>query len=73
MRRVAFDKIALRDDYLLYHEERARTQWNAKTETLRGLFETASRQLTSSDEKPLVAEGQKHFDATFSFFSQFYG
>ena len=71
MRRVAFDRIALRDDYLLYHEERARTQWNAKTETLRGLFETASRQLTSSDEKPLVAEGQKHFDATFSFFSQF--
>ena len=71
MRRVAFDRIALRDDYLLYHEERARTQWNAKTETLRGLFETASRQLTSSDEKPLVAEGQKHFDATFSFFSHF--
>ena len=71
MRVVAFDRIALRDDYLLYHEERTRTQWIAKSKTLKGLFETAARQLTENDEKPLVAEGQKHFDATFSFFSQF--
>jgi PAS domain S-box-containing protein len=71
MRRVAFDRIALRDDYLLFHEERARNQWIAKSKTLKGLFETAAKQLTENEEKPLVAEGQKYFDATFSFFSQF--
>ena len=71
MRRVAFDRIALRDDYLLFHGERARNQWIAKSKTLKGLFETAAKQLTENEEKPLVAEGQKYFDATFSFFSQF--
>jgi len=51
MRRVAFDRIALRDVIFYIMKSVARTQWNAKTETLRGLFETASRQLTSSDEE----------------------
>jgi len=58
MRRVAFDRIALRDDYLLFHEERARNQWIAKSKTLKGLFETAAKQLTENEEKPLVQKGR---------------
>ena len=71
MRVVAFERTALRDDYLLYQEERARIQWHAKSETLRGLFETASKQLISSEEQALVVEARKDFDSTFSSFSQF--
>ena len=71
MRIVAFERIALRDDYLLYQEERARIQWYAKSEILRELFETASKQLTSSEDKALLVDARKDFDATFSSFSQF--
>jgi len=71
MRVVAFERTALRDDYLLYQEERAKTQWNSKTETLSRLFQIASNQLTSNEEKTLLAEAKKDFDATVSSFSQF--
>ncbi len=71
MRIVAFDRIALRDDYLLYQEERARIQWYAKSEILRELFETASKQLTSSEDKALLVDTRKDFDATLSSFRQF--
>jgi signal transduction histidine kinase len=71
MRIVAFQRTALRDDYLLYQEERAKIQWYAKSETLRELFETASRQLTRSEDKVLLAEARKDFDATLANFSQF--
>ena len=71
MRVVAFERTALRDDYLLYQEERAKTQWNSKTETLSRLFQIASKQLTNNEETTLLAEAKKDFDATVSLFSRF--
>jgi PAS domain S-box-containing protein len=71
MRVVAFERTALRDDYLLYREARAKNQWNSKTETLNRLFQIASKQLTTKEETTLLAEARKDFDATVSSFSQF--
>jgi signal transduction histidine kinase len=71
MQKVTVDRIALRDEYLLYREERARIQWLAKSETLRGLIEAAAGNFDSSGDRALVMEVRKYFDATFTSFSQF--
>src|SRR4030042_511029 len=69
LEKTAFDRISLRDDYLLYREERASVQWVAKSETLRGLMETATERFTSEVDKALLQEARKDFDATFTGFS----
>jgi PAS domain S-box-containing protein len=71
MRKVAFERISLRDHYLLNHEEQVKAQWLAKSETLRGLLETASKRFTGNVDKGLVMDARKDFDVTFSLFSQF--
>jgi len=70
MRDTAFERVILRDDYLLHREERAAIQWIAKTETLRGLMKTASGRFTSTQDKALLQEAQKNFDATASAFTE---
>ena len=69
MRKAAFERISLRDDYLLYREERASIQWQAKSETLRGLMETAAERFTGEEDKALLQEARKDFDATLAGFS----
>ena len=69
MRKVAFERIILRDDYLLNQEERAQTQWYAKSETLRGLLESASKTISGSEDQALLKEARENFDATFTSFS----
>ena len=69
MRKTAFERIALRDDYLLYREERAIIQWQAKSETLRGLLKTAAGRFTTIEDKALLQEARQNFDTTFSTFS----
>jgi HD-GYP domain-containing protein (c-di-GMP phosphodiesterase class II) len=69
MRKAAFERVSLRDDYLLYREERANIQWVAKSETLRGLMKTASERFTATMDKALLQEARKDFDTTFSAFS----
>jgi PAS domain S-box-containing protein len=69
MRKEAFERIILRDEYLLYREKRAGIQWQAKSETLRGILETAKEHFTDDEEKTLLREVQRNFDATFFLFS----
>ncbi len=69
IRKTSFERIALRDDYLLYREERAGIQWQTKSETLRRLLDTAAERFTGKDEKVLLQEARKNYDATFSVFS----
>ena len=69
LRKVAFERISLRDDYLLHQEKLASNQWVAKSETLRGLMETASERFTAETDKVLLQKARKEFDATFSAFS----
>ncbi|MEI6608945.1 MAG: GAF domain-containing protein [Deltaproteobacteria bacterium] len=65
---TAFERISLRDDYLLYQEERTSIQWQAKSETLRRLLETAHNRFTTAEDKALLKEVQQRFDMTFSAF-----
>ena len=69
MRNVAFERISLRDDYLLHREERARVQWQAKSETMRGLLESAKGHFTDEADRIVLQEAQQNFAATFSLFS----
>jgi hypothetical protein len=71
MQNVAFERIILRDDYLLYREARARTQWDAKSETLRRLLASASEIFTGSQDQALLKDAQVNFDATFTSFTLF--
>jgi PAS domain S-box-containing protein len=69
MRQAAFERIILRDEYLLYREKRAGIQWQEKSETLRGMLETAKEHFTDDEDKALLREVQQDFEATFSLFS----
>lgn len=66
MRKVAFERILLRDEYLLRGEERAETQWMAKSEALRELFALADTRFNHEEDKALLRETRKDFDITFS-------
>jgi PAS domain S-box-containing protein len=70
MRQVAFERVSLRDDYLLFREERARVQWHAKSEILRGLLASASERFTGGEDKLLLKEAQRDFDVICSLFSK---
>jgi PAS domain S-box-containing protein len=69
MRKNGFERISLRDDYILYREERSSIQWTAKSEILRGLIEKASERLTGPTDKALLQEVKKNFEMTFTTFS----
>ena len=73
MRRVAFERIFLRDDYLLNPGERAKVQWYAKSENLRALLESASERFTNTQDKALLREARNNFDEAFSSFSAILG
>jgi PAS domain S-box-containing protein len=70
MKKTAFERIALRDDYLLYREERAGIQWQIKSEALRKLLETAAESFSSAEDNLLLREARINFDATFASFSE---
>src|SRR4030042_3205424 len=69
MRKEACERILLRDEYLLYREERAGIQWRAKSEILQGLLESGAGRFTSKKDKGLLQDARKDFDTTFSGFS----
>ena len=71
LRTVAFERIVLRDDYLLHAEERAKIQWHSKSEAMRRLLDTADQRITNSDDRGLLREARMDFDATFTSYSEF--
>jgi PAS domain S-box-containing protein len=70
MGKTIFERIILRDDWLLNREDRARTQWYAKTETLRQLFKSASQRLTDREAINILQNAQNDFKVTASSFSE---
>jgi PAS domain S-box-containing protein len=64
IRNVAFERVMLRDDYLLHGEERAKIQWHAKTETLRRLLDIADQRITGRPDRDLLRKARMDFDAT---------
>ena len=69
MRKVTFDRILVRDDYLLNPSEPLKIKWYAQSETLRALLESASERFTGAEDIALLQEARKSFDITVSSFS----
>jgi hypothetical protein len=69
IQKVIFERIFLKDDYLLNRNEQTGVQWSAKSETLRALLESASERFTGTEDKAHLQEARKSFNATFSLFS----
>jgi len=70
MRKIAFERILLRDEYLLFQEERSGKQWHAKSEALRNLLAVAETRFGQEADAALLQAARKDFDATFSVFSK---
>jgi len=69
MRKAAYERIFLRDDYLLNPSEPAKIQWYAQSEALRALLESAAERFTGTEDRAYLQEARKNFDATFSSFT----
>jgi hypothetical protein len=69
MQKVLFERIFLRDDYLLNPSEPAKIQWYEKSETLRTLLESASERFTGTENRALLQKARKSLDASVSSFS----
>lgn len=70
MQRIAVERVLLRNEYQLYLSDRARIQWLEKTEILRGLITQAKERFVDPDEKTILNEIQKAFNATVSIVSR---
>ncbi len=70
MRKVALERIMLRDEYLLYQEARAATQWRTKTDELRALFAVAESRFPDENNRVFLHDARQDFDATVSGFSR---
>ena len=68
MRKNAFERTMLRDEYLLNHGQRALIQWNLKTEELRKLLKLTSDRLTQKNERALLIELNKYVEITTYYF-----
>jgi PAS domain S-box-containing protein len=69
LRKLSFERILIRDEYLLYREDRAREQWLSKSETLRQLLGASKANFTTLEDLTLLQEAQQNFDATYQGFS----
>lgn len=70
IKKTAFERIILRDDWLLNRQDRAKTQWYAKTEILRQRLESVSQRLTGKDPMAILQKARKDFEITASSFSE---
>jgi PAS domain S-box-containing protein len=69
IRQTLFERVSLRDRYLLSPGESVKLQWYAKTETLRKLLESASERFTGAENAIILREARKSLDATISSFT----
>jgi two-component sensor histidine kinase/HAMP domain-containing protein len=70
LERTAFERTVLRDEYLLNQSERARTQWNVKTEEFSRLLSEARNRFTEPADRALIETIQDEFDGTRTIFSR---
>jgi len=67
--RAVLERIILRDDWILYQEDRASAQWYAKTKTLQKLLESASQRFTNKEVKDLLGSARNDFAVSSSLLS----
>jgi len=69
MRSIVIERIFVRDEYLLYQEERATLQWYIKSEKLQQLLDLAVTRFNQKNYQDLLEEAQADFNATRSVFT----
>lgn len=70
MRKITFERILLRDNYIINPSEQTKVLWLTKSENIRTLLESASEMFTESEEIALLQATRKSFEETFSSFSE---
>jgi len=70
MQRLAYQSAELRDEYLFRHEERARSQWTAKTEQFKQLLAAAGGRFANISDKAILEDISREFSATVFRFSE---
>ncbi len=63
-----FERTALRDEYLLHHEQRSKEKWLAKTALCGQLIDKAASSLRDPQCRALLAEMRRHFQRTAEIF-----
>ncbi len=70
MRKIALERQVLRDEYLLFGDERIRFEWVSKTNRFRALLKQAGERLAFRQEKEPLEEIGRNFETTFVIFSR---
>jgi PAS domain S-box-containing protein len=63
-----FERTILRDEYLIHREDRARLQWQAKSEDLAALLRAASAMCSKGEDKATLDEMVESYQATLAIF-----
>jgi signal transduction histidine kinase len=70
LQREVLERSILRDEYLLYGNDRARQQWEAKSAALGARLQHASEWFEASDEREALADMTEAWDRTRPLFSE---
>jgi len=68
MQKVFFERTVLRDEYTLYREKRAATQWESKSEEFKDLLKAARERFTKPSDRALLEEIEEADSAANSIF-----
>ena len=67
--KVSFERIVLRDEFLMVGGNRPRIQWESKSEDLRRLLGVARDRFAKTEDRALLEEIEKNFNATVTIFN----
>lgn len=70
MRKITFERIFLRDNYIINPSKQTKILWQTKSKNLQALLESASKTFTGTEDMALLQEARKDFEKTFSSFSE---
>ena len=70
IQKTIFERTSLRDEYILYHEERAKIDWQKKSEYAGKLMDLASERFKDDMSKDILNEMHRNYDNTVVIFSK---
>jgi PAS domain S-box-containing protein len=70
IQKAIFERTILRDEYILYHEERAKSEWQKKSEYAGRLMDLASKRFKDDMSKAILDEMHGNYDNTVAVFSK---
>ena len=70
MQKAIFERTSLRDEYIQYQEERAKIQWQKKSEYIVKLMDLASARFKDDMSKVILGEVRRKYEDTVTIFSK---